>query len=358
VEWQLGVRRTGLAVLFLGAVAAGLEAALIAHVHTALGDQIGVHWGLTMAAGLVCLGAMFYRDPPRVPPALSGAVLSPADGVAGLSRLRRRSFRGLASGKQLARRGAHDLGPHAQLLQDRRRDSLLEQPGQQVMGPDLARPVRGGFPPRRPQAGQQPVLRLQPALESQPGRGRRRRLLREPLPRGLLVEMIEQRAIGGMEPLVDHLADDYELANRIVKAGYRVALPKVVVETFLSDYNFSQYFQHQLRWGRTVRSSRPGGYAGLVMTFGLLWSALLMIAAHGAVWSWAFMALVVILRMLVLGVSAGAVLRDGNALRNFWLLPVVDLFSPVVWLCSIFGRKIVWREKEFTLEKGKLRRRG
>jgi ceramide glucosyltransferase len=130
------------------------------------------------------------------------------------------------------------------------------------------------------------------------------------------------------------------------------------VETFLPDYNFSQYFQHQLRWGRTVRSSRPGGYLGLAVTFGLLWSGVVVIAAHGAVWSWWLMGFVVVLRLLVLALSAGVVLRDGNALRNFWLLPVVDLFSPVVWLLSIFGKTIVWRGEEFLLEKGKLRRRG
>src|SRR4051812_8555880 len=166
------------------------------------------------------------------------------------------------------------------------------------------------------------------------------------------------KAIGGMEPLVDYLADDYELANGMVKAGYRVALAKVVVETFLPAYNFSQYFHHQLRWGRTVRSSRPGGYVGLVVTFGLFWSALLAIAAHAAFWSWWVLGFVVVLRMLVLAFSAGAVLRDGNALRNFWLLPIADLLSPVIWVCSVFGRKIVWRGEEFVLEKGKLRRQG
>ena len=171
----------------------------------------------------------------------------------------------------------------------------------------------------------------------------------------LAVDREALKAIGGMEPLVDHLADDYELANRMVKTGYRVELPRVVVETFLPNYNFSQYFQHQLRWGRTVRSSRPGGYVGLVVTFGLLWSALAVMAADGTFWSWWLLGLVVVLRMLVLGVSAGAVLRDGSALRNFWLLPLVDLFSPVVWLCSVFGTKIVWRGEEFVLEKGKLR---
>ena len=33
-------------------------------------------------------------------------------------------------------------------------------------------------------------------------------------------------SIGGLEPLVDHLADDYELGERIFKAGYAVALSR------------------------------------------------------------------------------------------------------------------------------------
>ena len=42
--------------------------------------------------------------------------------------------------------------------------------------------------------------------------------------------------IGGLEPLVDHLADDYELGARIVRAGYRVALAAEVVETSIPAY--------------------------------------------------------------------------------------------------------------------------
>jgi len=80
------------------------------------------------------------------------------DSVAGLGRLRRRHVPWLpGAGKQLGRRGAHRVGPHAQLLQDRRRDALLEQPGQQVMRADLGRPVRGGFPARPLQSGTAPA---------------------------------------------------------------------------------------------------------------------------------------------------------------------------------------------------------
>jgi hypothetical protein len=70
-------------------------------------------------------------------PAAPGQGLGAADGIAGLSGLRQRQLRGLArTGKQLARRGARSIGPHAQLLQDRRRHTLLEQgkPGRQPPG--------------------------------------------------------------------------------------------------------------------------------------------------------------------------------------------------------------------------------
>jgi hypothetical protein len=85
------------------------------------------------------------------------------------------------------------------------------------MGADLADPVRGGFPPRRLQAGQQPVLRLQPALESQPGHGRRRRLLREPLPRGLLRHPDPLTDLGPRAPGVTRLG--YETADQLIAAG-------------------------------------------------------------------------------------------------------------------------------------------
>ena len=40
-------------------------------------------------------------------------------------------------------------------------------------------------------------------------------------------------AIGGLEPLVDYLADDYELGARIWRSGFEVVLSGEVVETFL-----------------------------------------------------------------------------------------------------------------------------
>ena len=59
--------------------------------------------------------------------------------------------------------------------------------------------------------------------------------------------------IGGLKSLVDVLGDDYELGARAAAAGYEVALAEVVVETALSDYTWSDFWQHQLRWARNIK---------------------------------------------------------------------------------------------------------
>ena len=161
--------------------------------------------------------------------------------------------------------------------------------------------------------------------------------------------------IGGFQTLVDYLADDYELANAIVKAGHRVVVPDVAVETHVHNYGFREFWDHQLRWGRTVRSSRFGGYLGLVVTFGLWWAAISAVVTRGSAFTLAAIALVFALRWIMLAAYSSA-LGDAYAAKSWWLVPVRDLISPVVWLCSISGSKIVWRGETFQLRSGKLQR--
>ena len=171
----------------------------------------------------------------------------------------------------------------------------------------------------------------------------------------LAVSRVALEKIGGFEKLADYLADDYELANAIVKAGYQVVVPVTIVETHVHDYNFREFWDHQLRWGRTVRSSRFGGYLGLVVTFGLLWALVGATVSRGAWWAWGGIAAVLVLRWILLAAYASA-LGDEHAGKSWWLVPLRDLLSPIVWLCSIGGSKIVWRGETFRLRHGKLSR--
>src|SRR5260370_30438556 len=72
--------------------------------------------------------------------------------------------------------------------------------------------------------------------------------------------------IGGYEALANVLADDYEIGNRVAKADGRVTLSREVVETMYPALTFGKFWQHQMRWARTVRLCRPASYVGLLFT--------------------------------------------------------------------------------------------
>jgi ceramide glucosyltransferase len=160
--------------------------------------------------------------------------------------------------------------------------------------------------------------------------------------------------IGGFESLVDHLADDYELGERIFKAGYRVALSGDVVETSVPAYAWRGFCDHQLRWLRTVRDARPGGYAGLLFTHGFTLAIVNVIASGLSPLSLWILALSFSLR-LSLAMTVGAeVLGDHQVLPNLWLLPVRDLVATGMWIAGFAGNTIVWRGERFTVKRGRL----
>lgn len=161
-------------------------------------------------------------------------------------------------------------------------------------------------------------------------------------------------AIGGLLPLVDHLADDYELGARIFRAGFRVELAREVVETSIPAYTFSQFLAHQLRWARGVRDARPLGYFGLLVTFGLPWAIANVIAAAASLDSIALLSVMLCVRFaMALSIGVG-VLGDRATIRNLWLLPLRDVVALAVWFWSFADDAVVWRGERFHVRGGKL----
>jgi ceramide glucosyltransferase len=160
--------------------------------------------------------------------------------------------------------------------------------------------------------------------------------------------------IGGLAPLVDHLADDYELGARVARAGYRVALSPEVVETSIPVYGWRGFLDHQLRWARTVRDARPWGYAGLIFTHGLGWALLNVLASGLSPLSLWLLGLSFFLRLTLAMVVGAAVLGDRQVLPSLWLLPLRDLVAMGVWVAGFAGNTIVWRGERFLLKNGRL----
>ena len=160
--------------------------------------------------------------------------------------------------------------------------------------------------------------------------------------------------IGGFEAIVDQLADDYELGKRIYKAGYRIALSAEAVETSVPAYDWRGFCDHQLRWLRTVRDARPGGYAGLIFTQGFTLALLNVLASGASPVSLWLLTLCFFLR-LSLAMTVGAeVLGDHQVLPSLWLLPLRDVISTGLWIGGFASNTVVWRGERFEVRKGKL----
>jgi ceramide glucosyltransferase len=163
-------------------------------------------------------------------------------------------------------------------------------------------------------------------------------------------------AAGGLEPLVDYLADDYEIGVRISRAGYRVELCAETVETTVPAYDFRGFWDHQLRWARSTRDSRKWGYVGLGITYCIPWALLNCVASGFALWSFTLLSLVLLARVSVALTVGVGILRDEQVLRDIWLLPLRDCFGLVFWAWSFASHTVVWRGEHFTLENGRISR--
>ena len=152
--------------------------------------------------------------------------------------------------------------------------------------------------------------------------------------------------IGGFAALADYIADDYQLGRRIRDLGKRVAFSRAVVETSLEDRTWREVWLHQVRWARTIRVSRGGGYAGLPIANATLWAVLL---AGCGVW-WAAVPLL-LLRLAVAVVAGRLVLEDRRVLRDLWLVPLRDLAGIAIWAAGLFGSTVVWRGTRLRLRR-------
>jgi ceramide glucosyltransferase len=162
-------------------------------------------------------------------------------------------------------------------------------------------------------------------------------------------------AIGGFAPLADFLADDYQLGFKVAQAGLQVKILPYVVETNDPEMSFSAYLAHQLRWARTYRVCRPGGYLAYGITHALVLSLVILLAAGLAPWAWGAVAATLALRLAVAGFSERLCLRGELRPWAFALLPLKDLLAFGLWLSSFLGNRVTWGGHPFRVTReGKL----
>lgn len=162
----------------------------------------------------------------------------------------------------------------------------------------------------------------------------------------IAVRRADLERAGALQEAREYIADDYQIGRRIHSLGLKCVMSEVIVDTHLGGMTWRDVWTHQLRWARTIRLSKPFGYAGLPVTFATLWSAAALLSGHFAA------ALLVIVARMITALFAGlAVMRDPNVARFWWLIPLRDLFACAVWTAGWLGRTVEWRGTRLQLDR-------
>ena len=142
-------------------------------------------------------------------------------------------------------------------------------------------------------------------------------------------------AIGGFDELQNYLAEDFVIGNRVARLGGRVVLSRFVVEHRLGTHSFAASFAHRLRWARSTRRSRPWGYLGEIFTHPIPLALLLLTVAP---FLWPLAALSLLARFWAAHATSQRVLHDPLTRDLWYLIPLQDVLSFMVWIGAFWAR--------------------
>jgi ceramide glucosyltransferase len=161
--------------------------------------------------------------------------------------------------------------------------------------------------------------------------------------------------IGGWEAMANHHSDDFELGNRIAKAGHRVEFMRKPVWMVFPEERAAEFLRHEMRWAIGLRNVRPRGYLAMIFTHGFPLAVAAAVVAASAGWwclSASYLAGYLALRLSVAWTAGAWGLGDTGIAPKLWLLPLRDAISAAVWFAGFFSDKIRWRGLEYRVKKG------
>lgn len=160
------------------------------------------------------------------------------------------------------------------------------------------------------------------------------------------------QAIGGLQAIANHLADDHQLGDRVRRLGLRIVLSSYVPNAECHEANFESLVRHEVRWMRTLHVLRPRCFPFIFFSFSLPLGCLSIVLVMGVqslvALAWTLFVLVVATR-LALHLSH-RFSGDRPPLSDLWLVPGRDVLLCWVWCRSLFTSRITWRGNEFEVD--------
>ena len=154
--------------------------------------------------------------------------------------------------------------------------------------------------------------------------------------------------IGAFASLVDYLADDYQLGNKIARSGGRIVICPVVVECHSATLGWRAVWEHQKRWARTIRVCQPVPYFFSKLSNATFWPLLWIVCDPGPR-SYLFGAGCLLVRMSAAWYCERKLTKHSR-LSSLWLAPVKDILQLAIWALAFTGNRITWRGHEFKVQ--------
>ena len=155
---------------------------------------------------------------------------------------------------------------------------------------------------------------------------------------------------GGYDSIKHYLADDFRIGMALSSLGLRVAVSEYVVQNMLGSTSIRDSWNRQVRWARGIRTSTPGHYPGLLLTFLTPIALATLCAARFEAWAWGLFVTAVFLRWAVAWLVL-TLLGRPQPRRDLALLPIRDLLSFVIWIWGAVGRTVIWRGQPYLLKR-------
>lgn len=150
--------------------------------------------------------------------------------------------------------------------------------------------------------------------------------------------------IGGFSAFADFLAEDYAMGEAIRASGYRVVVSDWSVGHVCLESDCGSLLARQMRFARTIRSIDPIGFAGSIITHPF---PLALLAGLLGGFGWPFPAVLALACRLMACMSVEKAF--GLPRQHYWLIPVQDVVSFMVYVLSFFGATVDWRGHRYRL---------
>ncbi|MBE9014420.1 glycosyltransferase [Pseudanabaenaceae cyanobacterium LEGE 13415] len=152
---------------------------------------------------------------------------------------------------------------------------------------------------------------------------------------------------GGLQ--LNRIGSDHNLGKRAAKAGYKVELSQLVLESDTGSESLSDLFQRELRWSRTIRFNKGNIYYTMIFCYGTVFCFPLLLVSNFSTWAIALSSVTYVIRYTQAFITIFS-MKSPALLRWFWALPIRDALSLIIWAIGGVGRTAYWRGRKLRIE--------